>query len=410
MSLSPNPFSIRKTKPLLDRCASDVNTKIRLKFQPYFHVADANEGAHVTVKGRQLLMMCSNEYLGLSQHPKVKEAAQAAIRRWGNSPCGSRIANGSRSYHIDLEESLAAFIGTEACHVSTAGYLACMSPISTLLQRGDALIVDKSIHSALWDGAILCKADIERFEHENMPELERVLRSLPSDQPKAIVVDGVYSMEGHIASLPSIAALAQNFDATLIVDDAHGLGVLGVGGRGTVNHHGLTDLVEIQVGSFSKALGSTGGFIAASRGVVDFLRTNCRQIIFSAALAPSQAAAALASLQILQTEPEHLQNLQSNCAYYRRGLETLGINFWESPTAAFPIVVGDMERCIRIWSDLWDQGFFTTMAVYPAVPNGKDLIRTAMTALHTHQDIDRFLDALKKALDNVGVARKAPSA
>jgi 8-amino-7-oxononanoate synthase len=189
----------------------------------------------------------------------------------------------------------------------------------------------------------------------------------------------------------------------MIVDDAHGLGVLGKEGRGAVNHHGVTDRVDVQAGSFSKALASTGGFIAASRDIIEYLRSNCRQIIFSAALPPAQAAAALASLRIMQEEPEHYQRLQENCAYYRQGLQALGVNFWESPSAGFPIVLGDKEKCYRVWNSLWEQGFFTVMAISPGVPAGKDLIRTAMTALHTRSQMDQFLEALKKALEKTGI-------
>lgn len=390
-------FSSRK--PLVERASSDLNTKLRLKYQPYFHVIDEVNGMEVTVAGKKLLMMSSNEYLGLSQHPKVKEAAALALNQWGTSPCGSRLANGSRRYHIDLEEALAAFVGTEACHVTSAGYLACMSSVSTLVHRGDALLIDKSIHSALWDGSLLTQAKLERFEHENLADLERIFKELPATQPKALVVDGVYSMEGHVASLPQMAALADRYQALLVVDDAHGLGVLGQQGRGAVNHHGVTAQVDVQAGSFSKALASTGGFIAASREIIEYLRSNCRQIIFSAALPPAQAAAALASLKIMQDEPEHHQRLQTNCAYYRKGLETLGVDFWQSPTAGFPIVLGDKEKCYRVWSSLWEQGFFTVMAISPGVPAGKELIRTAMTAAHTTGQIDHFLEALKKALE-----------
>lgn len=390
-------------KPLLVRCSADLTTKLRLKYQPYFHVIDEVAGAEVVVKGKKLIMMSSNEYLGLSQHPEVMEAAADASRKWGTSPCGSRLANGSRRYHTDLEEALAAFLGTEACHVTSAGYLACMSSVSTLVRRGDVLLVDKSIHSALWDGALLSNASLERFEHQNLSDLERLLKELPANQAKAIVVDGVYSMEGHIASLPGILALAEAYQALLIVDDAHGLGALGREGRGTVDHHGLTARVDVQAGSFSKALASTGGFIAASRDIIEYLRSNCRQIIFSSALPPAQAAAALASLRIMQKEPEHYQRLLDNCSYYRQGLQSLGVDFWESPSAGFPIVLGDKEKCYMIWSSLWEQGFFTVMAISPGVPAGKDLIRTAMTALHTRQQIDQFLDALKKALEKYGV-------
>ena len=394
-----------KTKPLLSRCLADIGTKLRLKYQPYYHVVDEVEGPYVFVKSKKLLMMSSNEYLGLSQHPYVKEAAAQAIQKWGTSPCGSRLANGSRRYHIDLEEALAQFLGTESCHVTSAGYLACMASVSTLVTRGDALIVDKSIHAALWEGALLSNATIERFEHEDMELLESILKLLPEDQAKAIAVDGVYSMEGHIASLPRIVELAEKYLAALIVDDAHGLGTLGKNGRGVGDHFDLSKHIDIFAGSFSKSLASIGGYVAGKQEVIEFLRSNCRQINFSAALPPAQAAAALAALQIIQKEPEHLARLRQNIAHYRSLLARHRIDYWNCPTAGIPLVIGDKENCYRVWSCLWDMGYFTVMAISPGVPKGKELIRTAVSALHTPEQIEGFVAALLKAFQKCGVNR-----
>ena len=399
------PFHKTGSKPLLERYASDFGTKLRQKYRPYYHSADVQDGAYVVVDGRRMLMMSSNEYLGLSAHPKVREASIAAIRQWGTSPCGSRLANGSRAYHQELENDLAAFLGTESCHVFSAGYLACMGALSTLVHRGDVVLVDKSIHSSLWDGALLSSATIERFNHDDIDELEKRLASFPAPQAKAIAVDGVYSMEGHIASLPKMVTLADKHAALLIVDDAHGFGVLGRDGRGTVDHHSVTKGVDVITGSFSKALGSTGGFIAGSNPIIEYLRSNCRQIIFSAALPASQAAASRAALQVMQTEPEHRQRLMENRAHYRAGLAALGIDFWDSPTPGLPIVLGDKEKCYRVWMSLWEQGYFTVLAIAPGVPAGRDLLRTAVTALHTKAQLDDFLTALRIALKKVGLGR-----
>ncbi len=396
------PSFLSASKPLLDRYSSDVGTKLRLKYQPYYHAIEAREGAYVTVKGRRMLMMSSNEYLGLSTHPRVLRASAAAIEKWGTSPCGSRLANGSRAVHEELEDQLAAFLGVEACHVLSAGYLACMGSLSTLVRRGDALLVDKSIHSALWDGALLGGATLERFNHEDMADLERLLLALPSGQAKAIAVDGVYSMEGHIASLPQIVELAEKHRAVTVVDDAHAIGVLGRDGRGSVDHYGLTGRVELTVGSFSKALASTGGFMAGSRGLIDFLRSNCRQIIFSAGLPASQAAAASEALRVMVEEPEHRARLMANADHYRAGLRKLGIDFWDSPTPGLPVVLGDKEKCYRVWQSLWEQGYFTVMAISPGVPAGRDLIRTSVTAQHTTEQIDGFLVALRQTLEKLG--------
>jgi 8-amino-7-oxononanoate synthase len=386
----------------LERYADDLGTKLRLKYRPYYHPIEARDGPYVQVKGRRMLMMSSNEYLGLSRHPRVLRAAAAAAEKWGTSPCGSRLANGSRALHEELEEQLASFLGVEACHVLSAGYLACMGGPATLARRGDALLLDRSVHSALWDGALLSGASLERFQHEDMEDLERLLLALPAGQPKAVAVDGVYSMEGHIASLPRIVELADKHRAIVLVDDAHGLGVLGREGRGTVDHHRLTGRVELITGSFSKSLASTGGFMAGSRVIVEYLRSTCRQIIFSAALPASQAASASEALRVMVEEPEHRERLQANADHYRAGLRALGVDYWDSPTPGLPVVLGDKEKCYRVWHALWEEGYFTVMAIAPGVAPGRDLIRTAVTSLHTIRQIDGFLNALQGALKKVG--------
>jgi 8-amino-7-oxononanoate synthase len=396
------PLFTDRTKPVAERCRTDPNTRLRLKYAPYYHVVEQADGLDIVINGRRMTMMCSNEYLGLSSHPEVRRAAKEAIDRWGTSPCGSRLANGSRGYHVELEEELAAFLGKEACHVSVAGYMACVSSLSSLAQRDDALIVDKSIHAALWDGVRLSGAEVERFTHEDMRSLRALLAQLDPGQPKIIAIDGVYSMEGHIASLPEIAGLADEYSAFLVVDDCHGFGVLGRDGRGVADHFGLGKQVDLICGSFSKSLASTGGFIASSRATVEYLRSTSRQIIFSAAITPACSAAALESLRVMQREPEHRARLWENTRYLQGILRSLGLDFWESPTPAVPIVIGDKEKCYFIWKSLQEQGFFTVMSISPGVPAGKDLIRTAVSALHTKEMLDRFGDALRVAIKKAG--------
>lgn len=383
-----------------------MGTRLRLKYDPYYHVVDSAGGVNVVVDGRPMVMMSTNEYLGLSRHPKVIAASRQALEKWGTSPCGSRLANGSRRYHVELEEALAAFLGKESCHVLSAGYLACICSLSSLVQRGDALIVDPGIHSSLWDGARLSGATLERFEHEDPASLAKVLAGLDAKQAKAIVVDGVYSMEGHIASLPAFCDLAEEHRAALIVDDAHGLGILGREGRGVCDHLGVTDRVDLIVGSFSKSLAGTGGFVAGSRALIDYLRTSSRQIIFSAAISPAAAAATLAALEVSRQEPEHRERVWANYHHLRGILENLGLDFWQSPTPALPIVIGDKEKCYWMWKALWDAGFFTVMSIAPGVPPGKDLIRVGLTALHTTEQLDRFGEALKIAMKKAGVKPK----
>ncbi|CAF0689637.1 aminotransferase class I/II-fold pyridoxal phosphate-dependent enzyme [Candidatus Methylacidithermus pantelleriae] len=387
----------RSSKPVLRRIEEDLDTKLRLRYTPYYHAIDRVEGPWVWVEGRRMLMMSSNEYLGLSQHPRVIEAARRALQQWGTSPCGSRLANGSRKYHEELEEALASFLGKEACHVIVAGYLACQGSLAALARRGDLLLLDRSIHASLWDGALLGGCQIERFSHRELASLKEMLAAIPQDRPKIMAVDGVYSMEGHLAPLPELVCLGKTHGIFLVVDDAHGLGVFGREGRGVCDHFGLTQEVDLIVGSFSKSLASTGGFFAGSRGVIEYLRSHCRQIIFSAAVTPACAAAALEALEILQQEPEHREKLWENTRYYHRILKEAGFDFWESSSPAVPVVVGNREKCYFVWKSLWEEGFFTVLSIAPGVPPGRDLIRTAISSFHTPALLDSFVEALQRA-------------
>ena len=396
----------RKPKPIVERCESDLNTRLRLKYAPYYRVADSADGVNIVVEGRPMVLMSSNEYLGLARHPKVVAATRKALDEWGSSPCGSRLANGSRAYHVELEETLAAFLGKEACHVTSAGYLACICSLSSLVQRGDILLVDPSIHSSLWDGALLSGAKIERFAHDDMESLAKLLEELDAKPAKAIAVDGVYSMEGHIASLPKLCELAEQYHAAVVVDDAHGMGILGRDGRGVCDHLGVTERVDLIAGSFSKSLASTGGFVAGSKALIEYLRSNSRQIIFSAAISAPAAASALAALRVIQEEPQHRERLWANARHLRGILESLGLDYWQSQTPALPIVVGDREKCYWMWKALWDEGFFTVISIAPGVPPGKDMIRSAVTAQHTTEQLDRFGEALKVAMKRAGVKPK----
>jgi 7-keto-8-aminopelargonate synthetase-like enzyme len=322
-----------------------------------------------------MIMFASNDYLGLGNHPKVVKAAQDAIAQWGLSTTGARLANGSRSYHTSLEEKLAAFLGKEACHVSAAGYLSCMSAPDTFAMRGDLILVDRNVHSSLWSGIHLSTARYERFGHNDPVDLETILKSEPADTAKLIVIEGVYSMEGHVCALPEIVAVAKKYGAFIIMDDAHGFGAMG-NGHGTAAHFNATGDVGIICGSLSKSLSSTGGFVAGSREAIEFLRTNSKQTIFSAAISPAQAAGAEAALDVIQSEPEHVARLWENTKYYKSILDQLGIDYWGSATPAVPLVVGERNKAYLAWKKLWEQGIFSVLAISPAVPPGKDLIRT----------------------------------
>jgi len=392
------PLFSKSKNPIADRCRDDSATKLRLRYDPYYHAMQAQRGTTVQLKGREMIMLASNDYLGLSFHPKVIEAARAALLKWGSSPTGARVSNGSRAYHIELEEKLAAFLGKEACHVHAAGYLSCLSGIAAFAQKGDVILADKNIHSCLWDGIRLSSASVERFSHNNPEDLRSVAASLPAATAKMMVVEGVYSMEGHIADLPGLLSVANEHNCFNVLDDAHGFGVLGRQGRGTADHFGLTDKVDILCGSMSKALASTGGFVAGDRALIEYLRTHGKHTIFSASLSPSQAAAASAALDVLQSEPEHIERLWDNQRRYTAMLKSLGLDTWGSETPAVPIVIGDKQRAYTFWQALLEKNVFTVMSIAPAVPVGKDLIRTAISAGHTDEQIDRIGDAMAYAI------------
>ena len=396
------PFFSKSKNPIADRARDDASTKLRLRYAPYYHAMEAQTGTTVRLQGRDRIMLASNDYLGLSFHPKVIEAARAALLKWGSSPTGARVSNGSRAYHVELEEKLAAFLGKEACHVHAAGYLSCLSGIAAFAQKGDVILADKNIHSCLWDGIRLSTANVERFSHNSAEDLRAVAASVPPAVAKLLVVEGIYSMEGHIADLPGLLKVAGEHHCFNVLDDAHGFGVLGRQGRGTCDHFGLTDQVDILCGSMSKALASTGGFVAGDRALIEYLRTHSKHTIFSASLSPSQAAAASAALDVLQSEPEHLERLWGNTRLYTAMLKNLGLDTWGSETPAVPVVIGDKQRAYTFWQALLEKNVFTVMSIAPAVPIGKDLIRTAISAGHTGEQLERigeaFAYAKKKAL------------
>ncbi len=385
-------------KAIIERAQDDYATKMRLKYKPYYHAMEAQSGTRIRLQGRDMVMLSSNDYLGLSFHPKVIEACGQGPKVWGTSTTGARISNGSRAYHVELEEKLAAFLGREACHISVAGYISCCSAIASFAQKGDLILADKNLHSCLWDGIRLSMATVERFSHNNPEDLRQVLKTVPHSQPKMLVIEGVYSMEGHICRLPELATIGEEAGCFTVLDDAHGFGILGRQGRGTVDHFKLNDKVDLICGSMSKSLASTGGFVAGSRELIEYLRTNSKQTIFSAAISPSMAAAASASLDILQTEPQHLERLWRNTKRYREILKSLGLDTWNSETPAVPIVLGSKELVYRFWQALLEKGVFTVMSIAPAVPPGKDLIRTAVSALHSDEDLERIAAAMAYAV------------
>ena len=392
-------FINRKMGPVQRRCHEDDFTRLRNRYEIWYNVAEKQNGTRVTVEGKEMVMLASNEYLGLYDHPKVIEAGTKALKKWGSGTTGARSANGGRRFHLELEERLADFLGKEACHVSSAGYLSCMSSITGFAQRGDVVLVDKNMHSSVWDGIRLSMAEVERFSHNRPEHLRSLIKELDPYAAKIIAIEGIYSMEGHICDLPKFVDIAEENDGFLIMDDAHGLGVLGNQGRGTADHFNLVDRVNIIAGSLSKSLGSTGGFVAGDKEAIDYLRTHSKQVIFSAALSPCQAAAAQAALQVMQDEPEWLERLWSNTRRYKRFLDDLGLDTWESETPAIPIIIGDREKAYYFWKRLKEKGVFAIFATAPGVPPGKDLVRTAISARHDDADFEIIENAIRYAAD-----------
>jgi len=393
------PFLKKKPKnSILRRCIDDDITRLRLRYSPYYQSFERQEGAHVWLDGREMILLASNDYLGLGDHPKVIAAGKKALDTWGASTTGARLANGSRVYHDELEADLADFLGREACQVSAAGYLSCMSSVESFAEKGDLILVDKNVHSSLWSGIGLTRARVERFAHNNPQDLAEVLSYESPETPKMLVVEGVYSMEGHVARLKELLDVVDGQNCFVVVDDAHGFGVLGAGGRGTLSHLGVSEDVDILTGSFSKALSSTGGFVAGSRSVIEYLKSHSKQTIFSAALSPCQAACAQAALAVLREEPEHLERLWRNVKLYKQILDDLDLDTWGSSTPAVPIVLGSKERVYRFWQSLMEQGVFSVISIAPAVPPGKDLIRTAVSARHTDEDLEKIAEAMAYAV------------
>ena len=388
--------------PIHQRARKCTTTALRLKYSGYYDSFEKQQGSRVWQDGQEMIMLSSNDYLGLTQHPRVMEACQQALQKWGSSSTGARLANGSRSYHEEFEEKLADFLGTEACHITVSGYTSCMAAVCGFAQRGDLVFADKNIHSSLWSGIALSGAKLERFSHNNPLDLKDSLSHESADTPRFLVIEGIYSMEGHICPLPQFMEIAEDQGCFTILDDAHALGVLGKEGRGTASHFGIpSKSVDITCGSFSKSLASTGGFVAGDLHLIEYLKSHAKPAIFSAALSPVQVAAASTALEILQDEPEHMEKLWANVDKYNAILKDLDLDTWESETPAVPIVLGTKERAYYFWKALRKKGIFTVISVAPGVPPGKDLIRTAISARHTDQDFERIEEALRFAVKEV---------
>lgn len=362
---------------------------------PYFKPIAENHDTEIIIQGKKLLMFGSNSYMGLTNHPKIKAAAKNAIDKYGSSCSGSRFLNGTSRLHVHLEEQLAHFVGKEAALVFTTGFQANVGTVATLTGRNGVLILDESDHASIIEGSRLSFSRVLKFAHNDMNHLERILRSVQGDTIRMIVVDGVFSMEGDICPLPEIAALADKYQALLMVDDAHSIGVLGDSGRGTADHFGLTDQVDIIMGTFSKSLASIGGFIASTRKIIDYLKHHSRALIFSASIPPSAAAAAMAALEIIQAEPERQQALWDNTTYMVDRLHQLGFDTHCSQTPIIPIYIRDNQLTFEFTRRLFDRGIFVNPVVSPAVKGDAAMVRMSIMATHTRRQLDIALSALE---------------
>ncbi len=362
-----------------------------------FRKIESAQDTEVIVGGRKLIMAGSNNYLGLTNHPKVKEAAIKAVEKYGSGCAGSRFLNGNLDIHDALEEKLAAFFRQEAAVIFATGYQTNLGTISSLMGRNDVIILDKFDHASIIDGCRLSFGKVRKFRHNDMQDLERVLSSASDTAGKLIIVDGIFSMEGDITSLPDVIALAKKYGARVMVDDAHAIGVLGEEGRGTAEHFHLEDEVDMIMGTYSKTLAAIGGFICASREVTNYVRHFARSLIFSASLAPALVAAVSAALDVIQEEPELRERLWHNTRKMLKGFKELGFNTGTSETPIIPIIIGDQMKTFEMCGLLQEYGVFVNPTISPAVPPGRELLRTSYMATHTDEQLDRMLDAFERA-------------
>ena len=369
---------------------------------PYFLPMSGNEGTEAVYQGKRLIMCGSNNYLGLTTHPKVQEAAIQAIHEYGTSCTGSRFLNGNLELHETLEHQLADWVGKEAALVFSTGMQVNLGTISGMVDKDDYVILDKFDHASIIDGALMARGKTKRFRHNDMADLERVLSNLPEDKGKLVVVDGLYSMEGDIAPLPEMIPICKKYGARLMVDDAHAVGVLG-GGHGTAAHWGMTDDVDLIMGTFSKSFASLGGFIAGDTDVIEYIQHHARTLIFSASIPPSNAAAAMAALQVMKDEPERIERVNQIGVKMRREFQALGFDTGYSKTPVIPIIIGDDMLTFIAWKMLLENGVYVNAIISPATAPGRQLLRTSYMATHSDEQLNTVLETFAKIGKQLGI-------
>jgi len=359
---------------------------------PYFNPLEEKLGTETTVSSTKMIMIGSNDYLGLSNDSRLIEAAADATRKYGTSSSGSRFLNGSLILHQELEEELATFLNREKAIVFSTGFQTNLGAISALIGRNDVAIIDRDVHASIVDGIRLGFGKMKRFKHNDMSDLEEKLNSIPNHVGKLIIVDGVFSMEGDLANLKEIARLKKKYNARLIVDDAHGIGVLGENGRGTCEYLDVESEVDIITGTFSKSFGSLGGFVVGDKDIIDFIQHKARSMIFSASMTPASVAATLTALNIIQTEPQRRARLWANTDKFTNGLRQLGFNTGPTETPIIPIIIGNTFQTFSFWQELSALGVYTNPIISPAVSDGGELIRTSLMSTHTDEQLQTVLD------------------
>src|SRR6201986_145739 len=382
----------------------DANAIREMGLYPYFRPIESGQDTEVYINNKRVLMFGSNSYLGLTSHPKIKEASKKAIDKYGTGCAGSRFLNGTLDIHIELENRLAKYVGKESAVLFSTGFQVNLGVLSCITGRNDYLILDEYDHASLIDGSRLSFSRVIKYAHNDMGDLRRKLSILPEEAVKLIVVDGIFSMEGDIVKLPEIVELAEEFGANIMVDDAHSLGVIGVKGAGTASHFGLTEDVDLIMGTFSKSLASLGGFIAADFATIDYLKQRARALMFSASMPPGAVASVIAALEIIIAEPERIAKLWANTNYAKKLLLDEGFDLGPTESPILPIYVRDNEKTFMVTKYLQDAGVFVNPVVSPAVPSDSSLLRFSLMATHTFAQIEEAIDKINKVFKEVGVA------
>ncbi len=392
---------------IFDKCYNFTRAEeaISMGIYPYFTPIQEVRKNKVKVDGKEMIMVGSNNYLGLINDPRLMKAAKEAVERYGVATCGSRFLNGTLDIHVELEERLAKFMQREAALTFSTGFQTNQGIISTLVGRGDAVVTDRMVHASIIDACRLSYGDIYKFKHNDMADMERLISSLNKDIGKLIVIDGVFSMEGDLANLPAIVEIAKKYNARIMVDDAHGIGVMGKNGRGTAEHFGVEDDIDIIMGTFSKSFASLGGFVAGKTKVISYIKHFARSLIFSASITPASVATVLASLKIIETEPERRERLWEITKKMKSGFQAMGYNTGQTETPIIPVIIGDDELAFMIWKLLREDGIFTNPVIYPAVPKGQSLIRTSYSANHSDEELDAVLASFEKCGRKVGIIK-----